>query len=95
MDPIIMDAKKTLCSIQLVNELPVLRVRLDLSQEEVADRIGISRQTYNSIESKRRSVTWTTCIALITFFASSEKTKKMMENGSVLLELLPEILLGE
>ena len=42
-DPIIMDAKKTLCLIQLVDELPVLRARLNLSQEEVAERIGVSR----------------------------------------------------
>lgn len=92
-DSIVMDAKKTLCMIQLVNELPVLRARLDLSQEEVADRIGVSRQTYNSIESKRRNMNWNTCIALSTLFASNEKTKKMMETNSSLLELLNEVLI--
>lgn len=91
-DPIIMDAKKTLCMIQLVNELPVLRARLDLSQEDVADRIGVSRQTYNAIESKRRNITWNTCIALSTLFASNEKTKKMMEAHESLLDLLNEVL---
>ena len=91
-DPIILDAKKTLCMVQLVNELPVLRARLDLSQEEVADRIGISRQTYNSIERKRRNMTWNSCIALATLFASYEKTRKMMEANSYFLELLNEIL---
>jgi len=91
-DPIIMDAKKTLCMVQLVNELPVLRARLNLSQEDVADRIGVSRQTYNSIESKRRSMTWNTCISLVTLFASNEKSRKMMEANSSLLELLNEIL---
>lgn len=74
-DPIIQDAKKTLCMIQLINELPVLRARLDISQEEVADRIGVSRQTYNAIEGKRRDMTWNTCIALTTLFASNEKNK--------------------
>lgn len=91
-DPIIMDAKKTLCMVQLVNELPVLRARLNLSQEDVADRIGVSRQTYNSIESKRRSMTWNTCISLVTLFASNERSRKMMEANSSLLELLNEIL---
>jgi DNA-binding XRE family transcriptional regulator len=92
-DPIIMDAKKTLCMIQLVNELPVLRARLNLSQEEVADRIGVSRQTYNSIESKRRNMNWNTCIALVTLFAGNEKTRKMMDTNSSLLELLNEVLI--
>ena len=91
-DPIIMDAKKTLCMVQLINELPVLRARLNLSQEDVADRIGVSRQTYNSIESKRRNITWNTCIALATLFASNEKTRKMMERQGSLLELLNEVL---
>lgn len=91
-DSIILDGKKTLCMVQLVNELPVLRARLNLSQEDVATRIGISRQTYNAIESRRRTMTWNTCIALVTLFASNEKTHKMMERNSSLLELMNEIL---
>lgn len=91
-DPVITDAKKTLCMVQLVNELPVLRARLDLSQEEVADRIGVSRQTYNAIEGRRRNMPWSTCIALVTLFASNEKTRKMLEAHGDLLELLGEVL---
>ena len=34
-------------------ELPVLRAQLGASQAEVAEKIGISRQTYNSIETKK------------------------------------------
>lgn len=33
-----MEAKKELCCIQLVNDLPVLRARLGVSQEEVAEK---------------------------------------------------------
>ena len=33
----------------LTYELPVLRTRLGLSQQELAEKVGISRQTYNSI----------------------------------------------
>ena len=91
-DPIIQDAKKTLCMIQLINELPVLRARLDISQEEVADRIGVSRQTYNAIEGKRRDMTWNTCIALTTLFASNEKTRQMMQTQGNLLTLIDEVL---
>ena len=89
---VVLEAKKTLCMVQLVNELPVLRACLGLSQKEVADRIGISRQTYNSIESKRRNVTWRNCIALTTLFAGDEKTRKMLKMNSELLNLLDEVL---
>lgn len=92
-DSFVFDAKKMLCMVQLTNELPVLRARLGLSQEEVADRIGVSRQTYNSIEGKRRNMSWSTCVALAVLFSSNKKTRKMIEANSSLLALLTEILI--
>jgi len=35
------------------NRVKVLRAERDLSQAEVAERIGVSRQTINSIETER------------------------------------------
>ena len=43
------DLKRRLINA-LKNDLPVLRARVGLSQEVLADKIGISRQTYSSIE---------------------------------------------
>lgn len=91
METIALDAKKELCCIQLVNDLPVLRARLGVSQEDVASKIGVSRQTYNSYEAKKRPVPWSVCIALITFFASNTKTREMMEKNTYLLELMNEV----
>ncbi|WKY49042.1 hypothetical protein Q5O24_06945 [Eubacteriaceae bacterium ES3] len=48
-----LNARKELCCIQLINDLPVLRARIGASKEDVASRSGISRQTYNSYETKR------------------------------------------
>lgn len=50
----------------LREELPVLRAKAKVSQEYIAERIGISRQTYSSIETGKRAMTWTTFLALIT-----------------------------
>ena len=91
METIAMDAKKELCCIQLVNDLPVLRARLGVSQEEIASKIGVSRQTYNAYEAKKRPVPWSVCIAIITFFASNSKTREMMRNNTYILELVDEI----
>lgn len=44
---------------QFRNELPVLRARARASQEVIAEKIGISRQTYSGIETGKREMTWT------------------------------------
>lgn len=41
---------------RLVDELPVLRTKLGISQDEIAYLQGISRQTYSSIETKKRKM---------------------------------------
>lgn len=76
-DPFIMDAKERLCMVQLINELPVLRACLDLTREEMADRIGVSRQNYNSIERKRHNISWHTCLAPAALFASNESNSQI------------------
>lgn len=38
----------------LVEELPTLRAKIGLSQSEVDEIIGVSRQTYSAIETKKK-----------------------------------------
>lgn len=40
----------------LTDELPVLRAKIGISQGDISNIIGISRQTYNAIETKRENV---------------------------------------
>lgn len=92
MDRLVQDAKKTLCIIQLTNDLPVLRACLGLSQEEIAECVGMSRQTYNALENKTRKMSWGTCMALIAFFGSNERTRKMLMSNGYSLELFNELV---
>lgn len=62
----------------LRKELPVLRVKARISQEDIAEKIGISRQTYSSIETGKREMSWTIFLALIAYFQNNESTKKMI-----------------
>lgn len=64
---------------QFRNELPVLRARVRASQEIIAEKIGISRQTYSGIETGKREMTWTTFLALLVFFQNNEQTKQMID----------------
>ncbi|MFQ7071256.1 helix-turn-helix transcriptional regulator [Ruminococcus bicirculans (ex Wegman et al. 2014)] len=64
---------------QFRNELPVLRARARASQEVIAEKIGISRQTYSGIETGKREMTWTIFLALLAFFQNNEQTKTMID----------------
>ena len=76
----------------LTEELPVLRVKLGLSQEELREIIGISRQTYSGIETKRSAMTWNTFLALMFVYSQNEKTVDMLKNCGAFPETLRQTL---
>ena len=64
----------------LRSELPVLRTKAKVSQEEIASKIGVSRQTFSSIETGKREMSWTVFLALIAFFQNNDSTRQMLDN---------------
>lgn len=62
----------------LIEELPVLRAKVGLSQDDLSNVIGISRQTYSSIETKKRKMSWNIYLSLILVFDNNEKTREML-----------------
>ena len=64
----------------LTDELPVLRAKIGISQDDISGIIGISRQTYNAIETKKRKMSWNTYMSLILFFGYNEKTTNIVES---------------
>lgn len=66
----------------LTPELALLRAKAEISQEEIANLIGVSRQTYGSIERKARKMSWNTYLSLILFYDYNKKTHKMIRNMS-------------
>lgn len=76
---------------KLTYDLPVLRVRMGASQEEMAEKIGISRQTYNSIEKGRTEMSWMVFMALVAVFQNNEETHKMLLNIEGIEEELKNI----
>lgn len=83
--------KENLIAI-LTEELPVLRAKLGLSQEELSEIIGISRQTYSGIETKRRPMTWNTFLSLVFVYSQNEKTVDMLKNCGAFPETLRQTL---
>ena len=79
----------------LREELPVLRAKAKVSQEDIAERIGISRQTYSSIETGKRTMTWTTFLALITYFQNNPGTLQLLNGIEGLSAGLKDILTSD
>lgn len=52
---------------RLTKELPALRGAAKATQDEIANAIGVSRQTYNAVEMQKRKMTWNTYMSLIFF----------------------------
>lgn len=73
--------------IQVMSEeLPILRAKAGLSQDEIANIIGISRQSFNLIELNKTKMTWRTCSALLLFFSLNNDTSNLMRMLGLLYE---------
>lgn len=59
--------------------LPVLRASIGISQGEIADFIGISRQTYCALEQGKRAMGWNIFLSLFLFFISNNETNNLMK----------------
>lgn len=74
------EEKKKLISL-LTPELVTLRARAEISQDELATVVGISRQTYGAIERGARKMSWNTYLSLILFFDYNQKTHTMLRGS--------------
>ena len=82
---------KNECMAALANYLSPLRAKAGITQDSLANIIGISRQTYYAIENRKRSMSWNTFISLIFYFDSNEKTSGMLHS----LGLFPDSLVEQ
>ena len=63
----------------LTEELPSLRARIGVTQEELSNLVGISRPTYSAIETKKRKMSWNVFLSLLMFFTQNEKTEPIID----------------
>ena len=66
----------------LAPELTLLRTKAEISQEELAALIGISRQTYGAIERGSRKMSWNTFLSLVLFYDCNQKTHQLLQTIS-------------
>lgn len=64
---------------KMTENLKVLRNKLRLTQDELAGKVGISRQTLVNIENKKREMSWNIFVALITVFRAERSTSDLLD----------------
>ena len=67
----------------LQDNLSALRAKAGINQEELANIIGISRQTYYAYETKKQTMNWNTFMATIFFFHKINSTSTMLNELKV------------
>lgn len=64
----------------LMPELATLRAKAGVSQEELANFVGISRQSYGAFERCSKKMSWSTYLSLILFYDYNTKTHSTIRN---------------
>ena len=62
----------------LKNRLKEARLQSGMSQTQLADCIGVTRQTISSIENQVRELSWTNFLSLLFLFLQNADTAKLL-----------------
>ncbi len=73
----------------LTPELATLRTKAEISQEELAELIGVSRQTYGALERGVRKMSWNTFLSLVLFYDCNQKTHQMLRA----IKAIPQVMM--
>ena len=76
---------------RMTEELLVLRAKAGFTQERLSNYIGISRQTYNAMETGQRRMSWSTFLSLVFIYDSIPETSRILRK----LEVFPDGLLEQ
>ena len=86
------DSKKNQLISNMVENLPVLRKKLDVSQAELAEMIGVSRSTLTALENKKRPMTWNVFLSLILIFTKNKETDALLNVLEIYTDDLNEFI---
>ena len=62
----------------MIKNLPVLRAASTLTQAQLAEKLGVSRQTIVSIETRKRQMPWSLYLAMICIFEQYNETHELL-----------------
>ena len=93
MNEFLTDERKKKYTDILADNLPVLRAKLGISQKQLAERIGMSRNMIARIEIKEKKMSWTTFMALSFLFLQNKKTAPIFKTLNIYDDELNDYLM--
>lgn len=78
MDWSTFEVNKSIRMNNLISNLPALRASLGFTQDELAKRVGLSRQTIVGIENKNRKISWSNFLSILFIFYTNSKTRELL-----------------
>ena len=79
---------------RMIENLHVLRAKLGVTQSELAEMAGISKQTILSLEKRQRGMTWNMFLALLYVFTANESTLPIVDSFKIRDEELNKKITG-
>ena len=86
--------KKTVLLEKMADNLPVLRKKLNLTQEGLARMLDVSRSTLANVENRKRLLSWSTFLSIVLIFTRNSETDEMMRLFGIYTDELNEFLSG-
>ena len=68
---------------KMSENLMVFRNKLRLKQSELAEKVGISRQTLLEIEKGKRAMQWNIFLALLSVFREDSSTRDLLQHFGI------------
>lgn len=83
------------CTGKLAKELPVLRKMCNLTQKDLGDIAGVSRQTITNIESGKCEMKWTLFLALMLLFSFNKSCTNYIKDLDIPDKRIKDFLLSK
>ncbi len=64
----------------LVKRLPHIRKEMNISQTELGDKVGLSRQTISAVERGTAELSWNNYLAIMMFLSANKENCKTIFN---------------
>ena len=89
-----MDEKELLssCTEKLSKGLPTLRAMCNLTQKNLGDLVGVSRQTITNIESGKSKMKWTLFLALMPVFGMNKNCMNYIKEMEIPYSQVKKVL---
>lgn len=84
--------QKEVITNSLIENLPVLRAKLNLTQDDLAKQLGVTRQTIINVEAKKTKITWTMVLALLFIFIANPLTIGLLAGLGILNKQIMSVL---